>query len=314
MSRTAVLLTLICALTLSVTPVSAQDWSGKGRLQGKVVDENGDPVEGTTVTLLKGEMGPKPLTTNKKGRWSFLGLLGGRWTVQIEKEGFIPSESVVSVTEFGVNPSVDITLRRIPEEVLREAAAQESLKLLGKGNELLAAGQPAAARTEFETALEALEEENHPPVLMGIARTYYQEDDLAKAEATLRRILDIAPDDVDALKLLSSMLVAAGREEEAMVFMDRLPEGEKLDADAYLNVGIELYNSGDLEAALEEFGEVVESFPGLSAAYYYRGLVLLNQKDNEGATADFEKFLELEPEGARAAEVKEFLSYLNPGE
>jgi tetratricopeptide (TPR) repeat protein len=314
MLRTAVLLTLICVLVLPAIPAAAQDWSGKGRIQGRVEDENGDPVEGATVTLLKNDFGPEPLTTNKKGRWSFLGLHGGTWTVKIESNGFVPSEGSVSVTEFGVNPSLDIRLRPIPEEVLREAAAQQSLELLGTGNELLAAGKPAEARAEFETALEALDEENHPPVLMGIARTYYQEDNLEQAEATLHRVLEIDPDDVDALKLLSGIMVATGREEEAMVFMDRLPEGEMLDADAYLNVGIELYNNSNLEAALEEFGEVVERFPELPAAYYYRGLVLLNLQNNEGATADFEKFLELKPDGPRAAEVKEFLSYLNPGE
>ena len=85
-----------------------------GRLQGKVEDENGDPVEGATVTLLKNDLGPEPLTTNKKGRWSYLGLRGGTWTVQIESDGFIPSEGAVSVTEFGVNPSVDIQLRPHP--------------------------------------------------------------------------------------------------------------------------------------------------------------------------------------------------------
>jgi len=264
--------------------------------------------------MLKNDFGPEPLTTNKKGRWGYLGLRGGTWTVQIELDGFIPSEGVVSVTEFGVNPSVDVQLRRIPEEMLREAAAQQSLALLGRGNELLAEGNPAAARAEFETALAALDEENHPPVLMGIARTYYQEENLEQAEATLHRVLEVDPDHVEALKLLSSMLVATGREEEAIIFMDRLPEGELLDADAYLNVGIDLYNKGDLDAALEEFGEVVERFPELSAAYYYRGLVLLGQKKNDEAAADFEKLIELEPDGPRAAEAKEFLSYLKQGE
>ena len=314
MTRTAVLFTLICVLALPALPAAAQDWTGRGRLQGKIEDENGEPVEGATVTLLNNDLGPEPLTTNKKGRWGYLGLRGGTWTVQIERDGFIPSEGVVSVTEFGVNPSVDVQLRRIPEEMLREAAAQQSLALLGRGNELLAEGKPAAARAEFETALAALDEENHPPVLMGIARTYYQEDNLEQAEATLHRVLEVDPDHVEALKLLSSMLVATGREEEAIIFMDRLPEGELLDADAYLNVGIDLYNKGDLDAALEEFGEVVERFPELSAAYYYRGLVLLGQKKNDEAAADFEKLIELEPDGPRAAEAKEFLSYLKQGE
>jgi tetratricopeptide (TPR) repeat protein len=148
---------------------------------------------------------------------------------------------------------------------------------------------------------------------MGIARTYYQEDNLQATEETLTRVLEIEPDNVEALKLLSSMLISQGREEEAKPLMDRLPEGEVLDADAYLNVGIDAYNDGRLDEALAEFDKVVQGFPDLPEAYYYRGLVLLNQGDNDGAIADFEKLLELAPDHPKAAEATSFLEYLEQG-
>ena len=307
---------LLVALLLSVvaTPVLAQGWAGRGRLQGTVKDENGEPIEGAKVTLTRDGAGPEPFFTNKKGNWSFLGLTNGMWNVSIQFEGYVPSEGTVGANEFGSSPTVNVTLRPIPPEVLAEAAAALSVELLEKGNQLLQEGKPAEARAEYETALTELEVENHPPVLMGIARTYYQEDNLGQAEATLRRVVEIEPDNVDALKLLSSMLVAQGREDEARVFMDQLPEGELLDADAYLNVGIDLYNDGNLDEALVEFEKVVESFPDLPTAYYYRGLVLLNKGDNEGAAADFLKLIELAPDSPRAAEAKDFLEYLQPGE
>jgi tetratricopeptide (TPR) repeat protein len=219
-----------------------------------------------------------------------------------------------AANEFGTSPSVNVTVRPIPPEVLAEAAAAMSIGHLDQGNELLQEGKFAEARAEYETAMTDLEPENHPPVLMGIARTYYQEENLEQTEATLRKILEIEPENVDALKLLSGMLVAQGREAEARIFMDRLPEGELLDADAYLNVGIDLYNSGNLEEALVEFEKVVSRFPDLPEAYYYRGLVLLNQGDNDGAMADFQKLLELAPESPRAAEAQDFLEYLNQSE
>ena len=95
--------------------------------------------------------------------------------------------------------------------------------------------------------------------------------------------------------------------------MERLPEGELLDPDAYLNVGIDLYNSGNLDEALVEFEKVVGRFPDLPDAYYYRGLVLLNKGDNEGAEADFRRLIELAPESPRAAEAQDFLEYLRQG-
>ena len=297
----------------SLAPAVAQDWTGRGRLNGQVVDENKNPVEGAKVFLLLDGKGPDPISTNKKGRWSYLGLVGGAWTVRIEADGYVPREGPAQVSEFGANKALVITIRPIPEEVLAEAAATEAMKHLEAGNQLLSEGKAIEARAEYEAALAELEPENHPPVLMGIASTYYQEDNLQATEETLDQVLEIEPDNVEALKLLSSMLVAEGREEEAKVLMERLPEGEVLDADAYLNVGIDAYNDGRLDEALAQFDEVVQQFPDLPEAYYYRGLVLLNQENNDGAITDFEKLLELAPDHPKAAEATSFLEYLKQG-
>ncbi|MEJ2086644.1 MAG: tetratricopeptide repeat protein [Acidobacteriota bacterium] len=133
---------------------------------------------------------------------------------------------------------------------------------------------------------------------------------MEQTEATLRKVLELEPDNVDGLKLLSNLLISSGREAEAQEFMARLPEGERLPADAYLNVGIELYNNGDLDGALTEFEEAAELYPEDPQVYYYRGLVLIAQGKSELAAADFRKLLELETEGPRADEAREFLKYL----
>ena len=72
------------ALILAAAPAQAQAWAGKGRLQGSLKDEQGKPVQGATITLRKGTDrvdpkadGPKPLLSDKNGKWSILGLGGG---------------------------------------------------------------------------------------------------------------------------------------------------------------------------------------------------------------------------------------------
>ena len=310
MNRPTLLTLTLLLLTVALVPVFAQDWAGRGRLNGNVIDENKNPIEGARVILLLDGKGPDPIITDKKGRWSYLGLVGGAWTIRIEADGFMPREGPAQVSEFGANKALTITMRPIPEEVLAEAAATEAMKHLESGNQLLSEGKAVEARAEYEAALVDLETENHPPVLLGIASTYYEEGNLQATEETLNTVLEIEPDNVEALKLLSSMLVAQGREEEAKVLMGRLPEGEDLDADAYLNVGIDAYNDGRLDEALVEFENVVQRFPDLPEGYYYRGLVLLNQGQNDAAIADFEKLLELAPDHPKAAEATSFLEYL----
>lgn len=297
-----------------LAPASAQDWTGRGRVRGTVLDPDGNPVEGAKVTLSIGEeegQGPPAMFTNKKGHWSYLGLKGGAWMVRIEMEGYLVSEGQFSLSQFSVNRPVVVNLKPIPEEVLREAMGKRILETLERGNALLAEGKTIEARAEYEAVLPDLEAVNQPGVLMGIARSYYQEDNLEQTESTLLRALEVDPQHVDALKLLSSLLVAAGREQEAKTYMDRLPADEILHADAYLNVGIDYYNNGDLDAALAEFDRVVERFPDDANAYYYRGLVLLNKGENQRSASDFRKLIELQPDSARAGEAREFLKYID---
>ena len=70
--NTALVVALV--LTLLAPPLVAQDWAGKGRAQGLVKDEAGNPLSDARITLLfppdSPIGGPEPFTTNKKGRWN----------------------------------------------------------------------------------------------------------------------------------------------------------------------------------------------------------------------------------------------------
>ena len=295
---------LVCAL-----PALAQDWTGRARMRGKVVNEAGEPIVGATVHLKLNDDGPEPFQTNQKGEWAYLGLASGTWIVLVEMEGFVPAEAEIPLQQAdrGKNP-INMTLRELTPEML--AQANPAMAHLEAGNAFLQENKPAEARAEYEKALESLSPEDHAYVYLTIARTYYLEDDLEGTEATLRKVLELEPDNVDGLKLISNLLISSGRETEAQEFMARLPEGEGLPVDAYLNVGIELYNNGDLDGALAEFEEAAGLYPDDAQVLYYRGLVLIAQGKNELAAADFRRLLELESEGERADEAREFLKYL----
>ena len=264
------------ALLVCVLPAIAQDWTGRARMRGNVVDEAGQPVVGAMVTLKLREGGPEPLVTDNKGEWAYLGLASGSWIILVEMEGYVPAEAEIPLRQAdkGKTPVI-MTLRALTPEML--AQANPAVAHLEAGNAFLAEEKPAEARAEYEAALETLDAESHAYVYLTIARTYYLEKNLELTEATLRKVLELEPDNVDGLKLLSNLLISSGRETEAQEFMARLPEGEELPADAYLNVGIDLYNSGDLDGALVEFDEAAGLYPDDPQVYYYRGLVLIAQ-------------------------------------
>lgn len=310
------ILTALACLALVLTPALAQDWKGGARLSGRVTDEaTGDPIAGAKVMLHPAGnpgAGPEPIITNDKGRWSYLGLAGGPWVIVVEADGYIGGEVSARANEFGAGPPINTPLRTIPEEVLQEQAASKANAKLEEGNALFQAGDFAGARASLEAAMLEIEPEHHAPILLGIAQAYYQEENLDEALKSLERALEVDPENVAALKLISSLLISAGREAEAQEYMARLPEGEALEADAYLNVGISHYNEGRMDEALTEFNKSIESHPEDAEGYYYRALVYMGKGENDLSVADFKKHLELSPDSSRASEIAEFMSYLEP--
>lgn len=367
--------TLLCLalLTAPAAPVWAQDWVGRGRAHGQVVDEGGGPLADAKVTLHRPgrpDAGPQPETTGRNGRWSFGGLGGGGWTVVVEKEGYLTSEGSIQVNEFAPAPPLQIELKRdafagiqvgqdlieqgryaearahfeevLPEmdphqqaqlraligttyfdegnfeaarlayeEALPGLAADEQLGVhLRIGDTYLRLDRFAEARRAYETAVESLPDEGRAQVLLAIARCHDLEGDRNQAIATVERVLEQDPANVQALQLIADLLGREGREEEAQTYLDRLPETEEIPVDILLNQGIRFYNDEKLDQALENFERVIRRQPETADAYYYRGLVHLRNGDNGAAAADFEKHLELDPQSQYAEDARQFLEFL----
>jgi tetratricopeptide (TPR) repeat protein len=346
MKLARIALGLIIVLVI-VTPSAAQDWKGRGRLAGQVVDENDQPIAGATVKIWFGSDesdGPPSVVTKENGRFGFLGIGWGTWTVSVNMDGKMPSQGQVQVTS--ISKPVPVTLREIPEEMLYAEGALEAQKLLDEGNRLLESGDPGTARAKYQEGMAGLKSEHHadilvaiattyshegdtanalstleqaleqsagnPKVLLELARAHYQVGDIEKAISGLEQLIEIEPDNQTVLRVISDMLVGQGRVDEAEKYIARLPEGTKLDPNALLNVGIDQYNNGEMEKAFEQFDKVVREYPEMAMAYYYRGVVFLGRGSNEEAAADLKRFIELEPESDKAVEAREFLSYLEP--
>ncbi|MFN7941678.1 MAG: tetratricopeptide repeat protein [Thermoanaerobaculia bacterium] len=330
----------------------AQDWKGRGRLNGEVLDESGAGIAGATVTLHpanRPDIGPPPLTTDKKGKWGLLGLSGGAWTISLEAPGFVGAEGSVNVNEFGVVPPVRITLRKADAAAASAAAdaapkGPDAKSILMSGNDLLAQGKPAEARAEYEKALGMLDVQFQPMVNRAIGQTYLAEKNwgaainafqtaitgdpndgasaqlLAKAYAdqgkndqaidALKVFFDGHPEDVATLQLLIGLLVADKREAEAATYQAKLPAGAQVDVNTLMNMGINLYNSNKLPEAFAKFDAAVQAKPELPDGYYYRGLVHLALGHSKEAKADFQKVLALDPNHPNAADCREFLKSL----
>lgn len=80
-----------------------------------------------------------------------------------------------------------------------------------------------------------------------------------------------------------------------------------LQAEKELKVGNFYFKKGNYRAAAARFEEATRWNPGYAEAYLRLGEAREKLKDTAGAQKAFEKFLELEPDGRRAAEVRKKL-------
>lgn len=343
-------LAVFCLLPMAAEVASAQDWKGRGRISGTVKTADGEPIKDANVHIYykgnEGE-GPNVLTTNKRGKWSYMGLTSGAYTVVVEAAGYVGVESQIRVNEYSPPPPpLDVKMRTTDSRPSEEG--DRLMALVTKGNELMVAKQYPEARAAFEEVLTAIEDDaqkrpllvavagtyleegqtalarerflglietSEDPaekvgLLQNVARSYYVEKNVDQSVATLEQALALAPDDPDSTRLIVDILLAAGREKDAEPYMARLPEGEKIDPNALLNLGIGAYNDGDMDTALEKFNKVLAAYPDNADAHYYLGLVHMGKMKNDLALASFGKMLELQPDHANAAEARQFMDYL----
>ena len=97
------------AAVLMVLAVASGASAQTGMLRGKIVDGQGNPVEGAKVTITaKGMKNSREVKSNKKGEFVQIGLFPGAYSVIAEKEGL----KATTDTNVGIgdNPPLDLKL------------------------------------------------------------------------------------------------------------------------------------------------------------------------------------------------------------
>ena len=309
-------LMFVAALVLAAGPALAQDWSGSGRVKGTVTDQDGKPVAGAQVIyrlLNDRESGPPNMVTNKKGKFSMLGLKGGLWIVRVEAEGYWPwtSPAPVEVFSSGISEPVEVVLQALPKEELVARGRTQANTFLKAGDEKLNGGDPAGARAEYEQALEFLDESDFPVIYTAIANAYMAEGDLTSAEASVDQALAADENWIEALKIKCSIAAAEGRLDDAESLLAKIPDDAVLHQNTTINIALAHFNEGEMEEARSYLDRTIRDYPDIGQVYYFRGLANLNLNDAAAAKADFERFLELDPESPQAPEAQEYLGYLS---
>lgn len=154
---------------------------------------------------------------------------------------------------------------RLPEAEshLRTAASVHPPAQYYLGTVLMARGHRAEAIDQFKAYLET-----QPPALDQaylarglLADTLIKERRIPEAERELRVMLDVRPDDVEAMGMLGSVLVRDQRFEEALPVYRRAAAARPNDPQTLGGLGIALASTGRVDEAIAVFQRAVEIDP-----------------------------------------------------
>ena len=294
----------------------SQEWrGGRARVEGSVKNEKGEPISGAKVSLRwKAHTDGVDVTTDKRGKWAVLGLVGGPWNVDFEAPGYVNKQISVQLKEAERNPPIDIQLQPAQpaahEEILigGKKISKEAADAIDKGNAAMSSKDFGVARAEYLKAL--AEAPDNAPLLMRIAAAYYGEGNVNEAVVYARKVVEADPQEAFGWRMLAEIELARGNLDAGMAALEKVPPEKIKDAQLYLNLGILLHNKKKPQEAETALTKAIGIQPDLADAYYLRGLARVQLKKRAEAKADLQKYLELAPNGAESKDVREILKTL----
>ena len=121
---------------------------------------------------------------------------------------------------------------------------------------------------------------------------------LDDAEAIYDRILEVYPDQPDALNFLGILSLRHGRRDKAVELMQKAISLNPTHAGWYNNLGNVLLASERIEDAVAAYEKAVALDPGHAAAYNNLGIIYSVQQRFEDSARAYERAIELDPSNA----------------
>ena len=307
---------LSAIVVLWVTGTHAQT---TGTVRGIVTDRNGQPVPGATVSLDALAAGERVETsTNDTGHFQHTGLTPGQYSATADKD--VLGGQVFRVL---VHPGGSVDIRF----VLKPGHTPAPWLGVRPGSQARAAAFEAGVRAsragDFEDAIAQFEAvlQLMPSCVachFNIGVSYDRLDRFGDAEAAFRDALRIRSDYAAAYYGLADIYSRQNRTEAAVaargeanrIAVSSLAAGRARAQDT-LNRGIAFWRSDNVEDAVRQFREALETDVTLVESYYWLGLAYEDGGDRDAATQAFFRYLGAAPSGVHADEARRRLAAID---
>jgi len=303
MKKAAIIFVLILVMIIFVF---SQTYKGKGRLNGLVLDETGNPIEGVKIKLfsLRGKTGFE-IETDAEGKWIASWLRGGAWNIDFEKVGYMRKSISIHVLEYGKKPPpIEIRLKKI-EGFLITAELKTALK---EGNELFAEEKYQEAIAVYKKLIEEFPEAYI--VNNNIGNAYFKMENYDEAEKYYLKVIEQDPENNDSKLSIGNCYSNRGLDDKALEWYNKI-EFEKIKDEIVLyNIGTKYYNLAKYPEALKYYKRSVEIKNDFLDGIYQLGLVNLTLGNFKDSIAVFTEYQKYDSESDRATQVNSFIEYL----
>ena len=307
----------LALVTLCVGVMVAPAWAQGGQLTGIVLNENGDPMPGATVTAENPDASRPRVEqqTDDNGRFYIIGLASGQWTLTAETEGYHPDTVTWRVRQRNPQP-VELRLRRVRtslELTLGEAALEGLDPVQFEADLAVAAGLFTAQ--QYSEALEAYQTLlTQIPDLTGlhlqIGHSYRGLGQYDQAIAAYEALLKEDPDNPEAKASIGRANLEAGNFDAAREALGETASGLGARREDLYNMGELAFGKGDAEEAAGWYEKAHMKDPAWGKPLFKLGLVALNTGDMEAAVSFFEQVVDAEPDSEEATQAKAVLQQM----
>lgn len=312
---------LVVAALLSAAPAARAQ--GTITALGRVVDAQGAPIPDVIVLMeYKGHILQKYRTkTDKKGVFTHVNVFSGSYRITLQKEG-------LGEVSFNTNLQEVDSLQKPPEYkfVPKQAAAPPP-----PGSGLAPTGSSAAAPVNMGqlttdinaaialskngdtdgaiTAYEAIlaKTPQIPLVHYNLGTLYKKKGDAAKAEAEMRKSIELDTTFVDGYVGLATLLAETGKRAEAIEAIKKGTAENPQSGRLSYALGVLAETSGETALAKEAFLKAEELDPQNFETQYHLATVALNLNDKAEAVARLQKFIAAAPAGTPTVETAKAL-------
>jgi tetratricopeptide (TPR) repeat protein len=311
-------------LAFQCSHLSAQAM-GYGRLDGRVTDEDGNPIPHATVTVEKLQHVSKKIntftksvTTNEKGIWRMTNVSGGDVVVTASAEGYFPKTERVEISQTYANLKVNFKLKKaeIPTELPdAEKPAIMTSRHLEDAGRLFQEERYEDAIAAYKLVLD--DSPQNYLVHNYIGNCYMKMEKFNLAEKEFQDFLAAAkldnspvsiPMQADALSSLGTISARKNDNEAALNFFTEALKLNPMDEEVNYNLGELHFSMRKIDEAIEYYRIASDINPTWPEPIMKLGFAYLNKKDTKKAIEHFSKFLQMAPDHSQAEGIKYILA------